>query len=393
MSLTVGLFAPLNEVAVATGTGRYTSNLLPALVALSDSADEDLLDIEYVVVARDGVTDWVEPEIRDQVSVATIGEDHRRPFRTWNKFDVIHFLLPVYIDIDLPTVFNPFDLRHHEYPEHIGRQELDRRERFHPDGCRHATVIDTFSTAVKEGVVEHYDVDPETVQPVPLGPTLTAENPADSAATETLVSDVRARYDLPESFVLFPANTWPHKNHERLVAALDYVAEEYGERLPLVCTGIRDTPTVPEEYRVEEVPPGEEVFDLGFVDEGHLRALYHECRALVYPTLYEGGGLPVIEAWQFDAPVVCSDIPPLREKGGDAAAYVDPTDVSAIGDTIHEVWTNDSLREGLVERGRARRDQFTWHRTARIYHALYRKAAGQELSEADETALQYPGDE
>jgi glycosyltransferase involved in cell wall biosynthesis len=389
MSLTVGLFAPLNDVAVATGTGRYTSNLLPALVDLPASTDEELPDIEYVVFAQSGFTDWLDPEVRDQVAVVTLEKRNRRPLDTQHNLDMVHFLVPVYIPTDLPTVFNPFDLRHHEYPEHIDRQELDRRERFHPEGCRRATVIDTFSTAIKEGVVEHYDVDPETVQPVPLGPTLTAEDPTDNPVADG-PSGLRAQYDLPDSFVLFPANIWPHKNHERLVEALEYVAETYGERVPLVCTGIRDTPTVPEEYRIEEVPPGEAVYDLGFVDEDRLRALYRECRALVYPTLYEGGGLPVIEAWQFDAPVVCSDIPPLRENGGDAAAYFDPTDVSAIGDTIHEVWTNASLREELVERGRARRERFTWQRSARIYHALYRKAAGEELSVADKEALQYP---
>ena len=111
---------------------------------------------------------------------------------------------------------------------------------------------------------------------------------------------------------------------------------------------------------------------------------------MVYPSLYEGGGLPVLEGWAFDTPVVCSDIPPLRERGGDAVAYVDPTSVEDIADTIHEVWTDRSRRAELVERGRDRRDLFTWERTARAYHALYRKAAGRELGAADAEALAYP---
>jgi glycosyltransferase involved in cell wall biosynthesis len=220
------------------------------------------------------------------------------------------------------------------------------------------------------------------VYPVPMGPAL---SPGDGAAESVDATD-----SLPDSFVLFPANLWPHKNHDRLVDAIQRIEDRYGERIHLVCTGIRDTPEVPPEYRVESVPDAPQVVDLGFVDAADLRALYRQSRLLVYPTLHEGGGLPVIEGWQFDTPVVCSDIPVLREKGGDAAAYFDPTSVSEMADTIYQVWTDAARREQLVARGRTRRDLFTWERTARAYHALYRKAAGRELSAVDAEALAYP---
>jgi len=100
----------------------------------------------------------------------------------------------------------------------------------------------------------------------------------------------------------------------------------------------------------------------------------------------------VLEAWQFDAPVVCADIPPLREKGGDAALYVDPTDPAAIGETIFEAWSDERVRRRLVERGRERRSAFTWERTARAYRALYRQTAGESLTPAEERALEYPAD-
>jgi glycosyltransferase involved in cell wall biosynthesis len=387
MSLRVGLFAPLNDVATATGTGQYVRHLLSALVDIE--TDRSPPDIEYAVIVGPDAADWVPAAVRDHVERHEIERDRRRPFDEWFErlsLDVVHFLVPVYARTDRPTLFNPFDLRHLRYPDHLDSEELGRRRRHYPEGCTRATVVDTLSQAVADGVVAEYGTDPERVQPVPMGPALAGAD----RVTDDLLADVERAYDLPDSFALFPANTWPHKNHERLVAAIEYVEDTYGTAIPLVCTGTRDTPSVPESHRVDGVPDHGRVRDVGFVERDHLRALYARSRLLVYPSLYEGGGLPVIEAWQFDTPVVCSAIPPLREKGGDAAAYFDPESVSEMGDTIHAVWTDAERRERLVARGRARRGQFTWDRTACIYHALYRKTAGQELSESDHRALGYP---
>ena len=386
MTVRVGLFAPLNDVAAATGTGQYTMNLLSALADLQTAGSDSLPELEYVVLTRDTAADWVPPAIRDQMTIAECrlaSRGTRFDSRLDDLgIDVVHFLLPVFLETERPTLFNPFDLRHLQYPEHLTTQELDRRRRFYPTGCEQATIVDTLSMGVKDQLVEAYDVDPGKVYPVPMGPALA---PGDGAAASADVTD-----SLPDSFVLFPANLWPHKNHERLVEAIQRIEERYGERVHLVCTGIRDTPEVPPEYRIERVPDAPQVLDLGFVEASDLRALYRESRMLVYPTLHEGGGLPVLEAWGFDTPVVCSDIPVLRERGGDAAAYFDPESVPEMADTIYEVWTDAARRKKLVEQGRDRRDLFTWERTARAYHALYRKAAGLDLSEADAEALAYP---
>ena len=389
MAPTIGLFAPFNDVAIATGTGQYTQNLLRALVELQDGSDSALPDLEFVAMTTEDSPNWVPTAIRDRVTVATFDQNRGAPLATLFEgldLDLVHYLIPVYAQTDIPTMFNPLDLTHREFPEHFSRAELDRRREHYNRGCREATVIDTFSQAMKEGVVAAYDVDPDRIQAVPMGPSLTAaEERPDAPRAEAGVEAA-----LPDSYALFPANLWPRKNHERLLAALDHVAETHGERIPLVCTGTRDTPRVPDDYLVDGLPEEPGVVDMGYVDTPTLRALYRESRLVVYPSLYEGGGLPVLEAWQFDAPVVCSDIPPLREKGGDAAAYFDPTDPAAMGETIHAVWTDADVRETLVARGRERRERFTWERTARLYHALYRKTTGCDLSADDEAALAYP---
>ena len=390
MSLRVGIYAPLNSVALTSGLGGYVKRLTGAL-ATPDESDTPAL--EYVVLTDQQHTGWLDPAARERMEVARF--DRRRIHRDAPALfddlglDVAHVTLPVHVDAPCPTVFNPHDLRHVRYPEYFERAALRRRREVYPAACRDATVLDTFSRATKRRVVETYDLDPSSVYPMALGPAHADGDPVERGSREA----VRARYDLPEAFLLYPANTWPHKNHRLLVEALAGVERRHGERLPVVCTGGRDPTGVAQQHRIEDLEaldPSGRLHDLGYVQAAELRALLSECRLLVYPTEFEGGGLPVLEGWAFDTPVVCSDIPSLREKAGDAALYFDPDSATDIGETIYEAWTDSALRETLIERGRERRDLFTWARTARAYRALYRKAAGQPLSDGAEEALGYP---
>jgi len=388
MSLRVGLVTPVERQGGSSGVGRYIQSLTEALAALRRDPECSLPALEYVVLTSANNTTWIPSSVREEMTVVTRTRPTDADFADLS-LDVVHFLVPRYAATDRATLFNPYDLRHRAHPEGLKRRILQERESHLSQGCQEATIVDTPSQAVADEVVETYGVDPDAVQPLPLGPTVT---PGD-ADPDSLVAAVESAFDLPDSFALFPAKTWPHKNHRRLLESLTHVREAHDETIPLVCTGNRTTPWVDADHAVGDLDAHPDVQDLGYVDVSHLRGLYHRCELVVFPSLYEGGGLPVLEAWQFDAPVVCADIPPLREKAGEAAAYFDPTDAAAIGDTLHAVWTDEAVRAGLVDCARDRRGQFTWARTARMYHALYRRAAGQELSPADRAALDYPAGE
>ena len=384
----VGLVVILNELSAATGSGKYVLNLLSALADLQPDRHPSRSDPEYVVLLDDGGQITLPPEVSERMTVVTesLRENPSRAEDLLEELDldVVHFPIQSFVETEIPTVFNPCDLNHEYYPEHFTDEMLEARRNHYLSACQAATLIDTYSLEVKNQLVETYRrLDRGKIHPVPMGPALT---PREGDGTESAEVDDR----VPESFVLFPANLWPHKNHERLVEALERIERQHGERVPLVCTGIRDTPEVPPEHRLESVPEASQVLDLGYVTASELRALYRRSRLLVYPPLYEGGGLPVLEGWAFDTAVVCSDIPVLREKGGDAALYFDPESVPAMAAIIHEAWTDASLRAELIERGQERRELFTWERTARAYRALYRKAAGRALGEADREALAYP---
>src|SRR5262249_54403569 len=128
---------------------------------------------------------------------------------------------------------------------------------------------------------------------------------------------------------------------------------------------------------------------LGFVPQGDLRALYRLARCLVLPTLFEANSLPIFEAWLDGAPVVCSNVTALPEQIMDAGLLFDPLDVTSMADAIAKVFTDAHLREDLRAKGRHRLADFDWKRTARAYRAVYRRTAGQRLSQEDRLLLEW----
>ena len=155
----------------------------------------------------------------------------------------------------------------------------------------------------------------------------------------------------------------------------------------LTCTGRQNDfwPTI--KKRINELRLGNQVRFLGFVRPIELRALYHLAQFVVFPSLFEGGGFPVLEAFHEGAPVACSDVTSLPEYGGDAALLFDPTSTESIAEAMYRMSTERELRATLRQRGSARIGLFTWEQTAKTYRALYRQVAGRLLSDEDHHLL------
>jgi glycosyltransferase involved in cell wall biosynthesis len=128
----------------------------------------------------------------------------------------------------------------------------------------------------------------------------------------------------------------------------------------------------------------------GFVTPLELRSLYTLATALVFPSLFEGWGLPVSEAMSVGLPVACSDIPSLRDVAGDAALTFDPRSPERIADRVMQLWEDEALRRSLADRGKRRSDLFTFDHTARLFRAHYRRIARRRLTQEDREVLEAP---
>src|SRR2546425_145083 len=225
------------------------------------------------------------------------------------------------------------------------------------------------SNASKGEIVGWLRVPPERITVVPLGvdPVFRPLAPEDPWA-----ANFRRRHELPRDFVLAVGSIEPRKNLPRVLEALRRVRGQPGGPTPtLVHAG-------PEGWHPEEVAGAvqqlglaDAVRFLGYVPVEDLRALYSLARVFVYPSLWEGFGMPVLEAMACGCPVVTSNVSSMPEVAGEAAVLVDPTSVEDIARGLAAVWNDDGLRCGLVALGLARARQFTWPRAARETIAVY----------------------
>ncbi|MBN2305155.1 MAG: glycosyltransferase family 4 protein [Anaerolineae bacterium] len=298
--------------------------------------------------------------------------------------EAIHFPFQQFVICALPSIFNPHDLQHRHFPQFFTPRQLLERETLYPAACHFSQAVAVASQWIKGDVMRQYHVDPSKVQVIPFAPFSEAYVPP----TPDVLATVRQKYALAGSFALYPAVTWPHKNHLRLLDALAHLRDRDGVRANLVCTGFLS------EYYHATIKPhiaalglGEQVRFLGLVPRDDLRALYRLADFVVSPSLFEAASSMMFEAWQDGTPVTCSNVTSLPQQAGDAALLFDPYSVDDIAGAMGQMAASADLRADLVARGTRRSEDFTWDRTARAYRALYRRLAGRVLSDEDQDLL------
>jgi glycosyltransferase involved in cell wall biosynthesis len=287
-----------------------------------------------------------------------------------------HYVRPLFCTV--PSVVTIHDCIHLLFPQYLPGRMAFRYARFMMGSAvRRSALVFTVSEASRADILRFYPwADPGKVQVVPNA--IDAELLRDPGTEE--MERVRERYQLGGRFVLFAGNVKPHKNLERLIRAFARVRAQGGhEDLRLVLIGDDVSRYGSLRRTVEEAGLRQDVRFFGFVPHGTLAALYRMAAVFAFPSLYEGFGLPPLEAMACGTPVVTSRISSLPEVVGDGALLVDPYSEEAIAQGLARVLDDEELRRGLVERGRARAASFSWERSVRAIHAGYMKALGRPV--------------
>jgi len=225
----------------------------------------------------------------------------------------------------------------------------------------------TVSRASKADIVHYLKVPGDRVHVIYEGVSATYR-PLSNAE----VAMIRARYGLPAGYILFVGSIEERKNVRRLLQAYARLRQA-GEQRILAVVGVRKRKYSGILATLKELNLEEHVIFTGYVPEADLPALYSGADLFVSPSLYEGFGLPPLEAMACGTPVVCSNAASLPEVVGDAAITVDPCDVEGLAEAMHRVLTDLDLGEELRQRGLERARQFTWERTARETVAVYQE--------------------
>ncbi|HEV2801022.1 MAG TPA: glycosyltransferase family 1 protein [Pyrinomonadaceae bacterium] len=357
-----------------TGIGHYTFELARGLAALAPAHDFEL--VAHVPIQR-AVDDAfkIEPQPANLRAVhAPVNSLSRRwwtiglPLYVQRHgvalFHGTNYKIPLWNRCRTVVTIHDLSLLLHS---HTHEEELVRRARLRlPAAARMASKIITDSESVKHEICAHLGTRPEKIAVVPLAPRR-AFRPVgvdESAAA-------RRRLGVEDDFILFVGTVEPRKNLLTLVRAFAELVGHTSLRPQLVIAGQKGWLTDELFALIEESGLGRRILFTGYVSDEDLAALYSSCRMSVYPSLYEGFGLPPLEAMSCGAPVITSRIPVIMETVGDAARLVTPTDVRELTDCIHELWTNDAERRRLSAKGRAHAATFTWERTARLTLDVY----------------------
>nr|MBA2601905.1 glycosyltransferase family 4 protein [Actinomycetota bacterium] len=262
------------------------------------------------------------------------------------------------------------DLQYLYYPEYFTRAKLSYLKRMVPRSCETARLVLTPSEFTRRTVIERMNIDPEVVVVVPHG-----ISPRESADGE---GNIRKRYGIEGRFFLYPAITYPHKNHLVLIEAFARTLKVHSD-VTLVLTGAKGSIEVKVAKSVRELGIESNVRRLGYIPSHDLDALYDEAVALTFPSRFEGFGAPVLEAMARGCPVIAADATALPEVVGDSGCLVSPDNAEQWHQAMLELVENPEDRERYAKAGLARAGDFTWRRSADILEKAYLHALGTTL--------------
>ncbi len=282
------------------------------------------------------------------------------------------FTAPFYADPQIPTVSVIYDLQYRAYPQFFTPEEFIQREDNFRMAYEKASDLVTISEFVKRTVLESTQLSSDHVSAVPIGLLRTPE-----LLHEVIQDTLLEKYGLnPGEYIVYPANFWRHKNHAMLLTAFNLYRSRRGDsKLKLVCTG---TPGRQAEGFCEDVRRmglEEWVTYPGYLRPDEYDSLLRSAFAMIFPSLYEGFGIPLLEAMAAGVPVLCSDVTSLPEVGGEAVLYFDPRRPAQIVESLIRLSEEPGLRDELVAKGYERVQLFEGaERMAIQYMTVFKKA-------------------
>ncbi len=280
--------------------------------------------------------------------------------------------MPGYTSADLqtlPTLLVVPDIQHEYFPEYFSKDELANRLTAFRTSISMARTICAISAFTRQTLIEKLNVPAEKIVVTPL-----AVDPRLTMPVSQRDQNVTLRkYGLRPGYLFYPAFTWPHKNHLNLIRALQLLRDQSGLGPELVCTGSAKEAQPEIQAIIDQSRMNKQVHLLGFVTTKELSILYRNAAGLVFPSMFEGFGLPVLEAMACGCPVLCSQVAALPEVGGDNALYFDPRDPGDIAQVIQQLLEDSTLRNNLIEKGVRHAQTFSWRRfTMQVLQQAYR---------------------
>ncbi|MFE5324204.1 glycosyltransferase family 4 protein [Paenibacillus sp. NPDC056579] len=359
-----------------TGVGYYTVNLVKQFLKTNNNFNLNLAingikpskpihtgvgSVNKILIPYD--------KLRDLNLNPTLYNGLKLEFITGN-FDVFHgtnfHSWPTY---NAKKVITFHDLAFIKYPELMPQHIVKHHAKWAIHSLYNSDMIITVSQSVRNEIIDYFNFDPEKVMCTPLA----ASEQFFRRDQNQLLKNVKAKYGLPDSFLLYVGTLEPRKNILRMIEAYYKAKKDSGLEQKLVLVGSKGLEIDTVFHKINKLNLSKDVIIPGYVEENDLPLIYNAADAFIYVSMYEGFGLPILEAMKSGIPVITSNISSMPEVAGDAASLVDPLDTLSISEAINKVLLDKEYRNSLSLKGLGQSREFSWELTAAKTLDIYKK--------------------
>jgi glycosyltransferase involved in cell wall biosynthesis len=372
-----------------SGVGLQIANLIDSLYSLQ--AEENF---ELGIVYQSGIQNWLRGNWNVPEALTQYTPVHLLPIpvrvsnlllfpayksvwsslaKSWGNPDILHGTnYSVYPCDRCFKVMNIYDVAFLKYPDYVdavAKSYLEKVKR-----CLQWTdLVLTISESSKQDIIQYLNVAPERVYVTPLASRY-CSNYLSALNIERLSQT--ANYDFSKPYLLFVSNIEPRKNIISIVIAFNSLKQKYKIEHDLVLIGRKGWNYQSIFAAIEASPYKQHIYHLDYLSDELVALFYARADVFVYPSYYEGFGLPVLEAMTLGAPVVASNTSSLPEVTGDAAILIDPNEPNNLAEAIWEVSNNSQMRQKLIQKGKERAKQYSWQQNAWETLKAYRSLLG-----------------
>lgn len=370
MKIAVDATRAINEKA---GVGRFTKDLIDSLL-LTDKRNTYVLFFNFWRnykekgnLAQRFKKEKVEVKIsrfpgkvKEKLQFSKLGYYERM------KIEADVFLAPTFLDVDLglktPQIMVVHDMTIFKFPEHLGTKLSRKYQKMMEQASDKVFKIIVPSKSTKQDLMDILKIPEAKIEVVYPG-----------------FVEMKAKKTIPlklskKSYILNVGTIEPRKNLENLLDGYSQLATPLKENYPLVVVGASGWNNTPIYRKYNDLNLQNKVIFTGFLQDEELASLYKNAALFVYPSLYEGFGLPVLEALNFSLPIITSKISSLPEVAGNAALYVDPNNAEEIKEQIKKLLTNEKIRKKLIKKTKFQAKKFSWEKASRQFIKVFKSA-------------------
>jgi len=387
----IGLLAPASRRC--GGTFQYTYSLLEALLNYSKYKQDlfILTNKEVIVKDLEGCKDLIVLDIKPSnlllkgLRVLYVNFPFIRNFldvsgnyKIIKKLPIDLIIIPIISLAPLysnkPYIITIHDLQHKYYPEFFTVKERLTRNYVYRNAAKNAMFIVCESQFVKSDIIKFLGISSDKIRIIPSVPPSYLVN---LEIKVDYLKEIKTKYELPERFLLYPAQFWYHKNHINLLKAISLIIKKYKEDISVIFVGLKKNNFENTMNEMKRLKLENHVKYLGYVPDKDIPYLYKLSIALVMPTLFESVSMPIWEAFYLGCPVVSSEICALPEQISDAGLLFNPYDVKDMAEKIYKIWTDEKLRERFIKKGHERVKGLTIENYTRQWEKVIAEALKQ----------------